>query len=82
MKIWVPKSEILYASDMLYGRKKAPVMVHGQWLLTKHDNIIAYVPNTNTKRGRSLWDLEETRNAILLVYELLVTLLPQLKMHC
>lgn len=53
MKIWVPKFEFLYVIDMLYGKVKAPVLVPGQWLLTAHDRIKAYVPNPYHERGRN-----------------------------
>ena len=37
IKIWVPKSEILNAADMLERNGMSKVMVPGQWLPTTHD---------------------------------------------
>lgn len=53
MKICVPKSEILYATETLYGRTNASVMVPGQWLLMTHDKRKAHFPNINTERGKN-----------------------------
>jgi hypothetical protein len=33
MRIWVPKSEIIFAADLHTRKDKAAVMVPGQWLL-------------------------------------------------
>jgi len=64
MKIWVPKSKILYVIDMLYGKVKAPVLVPVQWLLTTHDKRKAYVPNPYHERGRNcgIWRKPEMKD--------------------
>ena len=43
-KIWVPKDMIIPLADVLSNKKKTPVMVPGQWLLTAHDGRKVYVP--------------------------------------
>jgi len=53
IKIWVPRSEIVDAADMLKRNGKEKVMVPGQWLLTIHDRRKVYVPNPNNERGRN-----------------------------
>ncbi|WJX45885.1 hypothetical protein P8452_32733 [Trifolium repens] len=53
IKIWVPKSEIVYASDLRTKKARAPFLVPGQWLLTSHDRRQAYVPNPDSERGRN-----------------------------
>src|ERR1044072_758035 len=45
---WVPKDKIIYLADILNSSIKAPVMVHGQWMLTTHDGRKAYVPRAGT----------------------------------
>ena len=52
MKIWVPKSEIVFASDLHSRKAKAAIMVPGQWLLMTYDRRKAYVPNPDSERGR------------------------------
>ncbi|KAK2382366.1 putative mitochondrial protein [Trifolium repens] len=52
IKVWVPKSEIVFASDLHSRKAKAAVLVPGQWLLTTYDRRKAYVPNPNSERGR------------------------------
>jgi len=53
IKIWVPKSKILDAADMLKRNGKAKFMVPGQWLFTTHDRRKVYVLNPNNERGRN-----------------------------
>ncbi|KAK2443928.1 bromodomain-containing protein [Trifolium repens] len=52
IKIWVPKSEIIFASDLHTKKAKAAMLVPGQWLLTTYDRRKAYVPNPDSERGR------------------------------
>jgi hypothetical protein len=52
MKIWAPKSEIIYVSDMHSKKTKATILVSGQWLLTSHDRRKVYVPKPDSPRGR------------------------------
>ena len=52
IKIWVPKSEILFVSDMLYNMIRALVMVPEPWLLLTHNRRKAYVPKSNFERWR------------------------------
>jgi hypothetical protein len=52
IRIWVPRSEIVYVSELQSRKGKAAVMVPGQWLLTTHDRRKAYVPNPDSERGR------------------------------
>jgi hypothetical protein len=61
MKIWVPKSEIIFASDLHSRKAKTTILVPGQWLLTTYDRRKAYVPNPNSKRGRKcrVWRKEK-----------------------
>ena len=47
IRLWVTKSEIIFATNMLQRRSKAVVMVPGQWLLTTYDRRKTYVPNPN-----------------------------------
>lgn len=49
IRLWVPKSQTFFATNMLQGRSKAAVMVPGQWLLTTYDRTKAYVPNSNSE---------------------------------
>jgi len=53
IKIWVPKSKILYVAYMLKRKGKAEIMIPGQWLLTTHDRRKMYVLNPNHERGRN-----------------------------
>jgi len=43
-KILVYKNKIILVADLFDNRKETPVMVLGQWLLTKHDKRKVYVP--------------------------------------
>jgi hypothetical protein len=52
IRMCVPKSEIIFATDLHTKKQKAAVMVLGQWLLTTYDGRKAYVPNPNSERGR------------------------------
>ncbi|WJX39726.1 hypothetical protein P8452_27246 [Trifolium repens] len=52
IKVWVPKSEIMFASDLRTKKAKAAKLVPGQWLLTTYDRRKAYVPNPDSERGR------------------------------
>ncbi|WJX67641.1 25S rRNA (cytosine(2870)-C(5))-methyltransferase [Trifolium repens] len=51
--IWVPKSEIVYASGLRTKKTRAAFLVPGQWLLASHDRKQAYVPNPDSERGRN-----------------------------
>jgi hypothetical protein len=55
IKIWVPKSEIVYVSGLHTKKARAPFLVPGQWLLASHDRKQAYVPNPDSERGRNCW---------------------------
>lgn len=48
----IPKSEIMFATDLHKGRNKTIIMVPKQWILTSYNGIKAYVPNPYSKRGR------------------------------
>jgi hypothetical protein len=52
IRIWVPKSEIVFASDAHARKGKTAALVPGQWLLTTYDGRKAYVPNPNSEGGR------------------------------
>ncbi|KAK2456470.1 gag-protease polyprotein [Trifolium repens] len=52
IKVWVPKSEIIFASDLRTKEAKAAMLVPRQWLLTTYDRRKAYVPNPDSERGR------------------------------
>jgi hypothetical protein len=52
IKIWVPKSEIIFVSGLSTKKAKAAMLVPGQWLLSTYDRRKAYVPNPNSERGR------------------------------
>jgi len=52
-KIWVPKSDIVDVSGVSKRKRKAEVLVPGQWLLAKHDRRQVFVPNPNHERGRN-----------------------------
>ncbi|WJX24547.1 hypothetical protein P8452_13641 [Trifolium repens] len=52
IKIWVPKSQIIFASGLHTKKAKAAMLVPGQWLLTTYDGRKAYVPNPDSERGR------------------------------
>ena len=55
IKIWVPKSEILDAADMLKRKGKSEIMVPGQWLLMTHDKRKFYMFLTLTmKEGETV----------------------------
>ena len=46
-KIWVPKSDIVDVSGVSKRKRKAEVLVPGQWLLATHDGRQVFVPNPN-----------------------------------
>jgi len=52
-KIWVPKSDIVDVAGMSKRKRKAEVLVPGQWLLATHDGRKVYVPNPDHERGRN-----------------------------
>jgi hypothetical protein len=52
IRVWVPKSEIVYAAGM-HPRKKRKLMVSGLWLLTSHDRRQALIPHPESARGRN-----------------------------
>lgn len=43
IRLLVPKSEIIFVSDLLQGKIKAAVLVPGKWMLTTYDRRKAYV---------------------------------------
>ncbi|KAK2450192.1 hypothetical protein QL285_009322 [Trifolium repens] len=53
IKIWVPRSEIVFVTDLRSKKVRAPFLVPGQWLLASHDRRQAYVPNPHSERGRN-----------------------------
>lgn len=53
LRLWVPKSEIVFATNMLQRRSKTLILVPGQWMITTYDRIKAYISNPNSKRGRN-----------------------------
>jgi len=52
-KLWVPKSDIVDVAGVSKRKRKAEVLVPGQWLLTTHDGRKVYVPNPDHERGRN-----------------------------
>ena len=52
IRVWVPKSEIVYAAGM-HPKKKRKLMVSGLWLLTSHDRRQALIPHPESARGRN-----------------------------
>jgi hypothetical protein len=52
IRIWVPKSEIMYTAGM-HPKKKTKLMVSGQWMFTTHDRRQALVPHPESERGRN-----------------------------
>jgi len=52
IKKWVPKSKIVNAVDMPKGKRKAQVMVPGQWMLKAHDRREIYVPHPHNEGRR------------------------------
>ena len=53
IKIWVPKSDIVDVAGVSKRKRKAKVLVPGQWLLATHDGRTVYVPNPDHDRGRN-----------------------------
>ncbi|RDY06109.1 hypothetical protein CR513_09958, partial [Mucuna pruriens] len=51
-KIWIPKTMIIPVLGVLNNRKKSPVIVLGQWVLTTHDEQRVYVPKSPSKERR------------------------------
>ena len=64
LRLWVPKSQIIFIVDTFQGRSKATIMVLGQWLDTIYDRRKAYVPNPNSERGRNcgIWRKPERKD--------------------
>ena len=52
IKQWVPKSKIVNATNMPKGKRKAQVMVPGQWMLNTHDMRVIYVPHPRNEGRR------------------------------
>jgi len=52
-KIWVPKTDIVDVAGVSKRKRKAEVLVPGQWLLATHDRRKVCVPNPNHERGRN-----------------------------
>ena len=52
-KIWVPKTDIVDVAGVSKRKRKAEVLVPGQWLLATHDGRQVFVPNPNHERGRN-----------------------------
>lgn len=52
IKIWVPKSEIIFSTYMLKGKNKATISVPEQWLTTIYNKRKSYIPNPNSEEGR------------------------------
>jgi len=52
-KIWISKSDIVDVAGVSKRKRKAEVLVLGQWLLATHDERKVYVPNPNHERGRN-----------------------------
>ena len=52
-KIWVPKTDIVDVAGMSKRKRKAEVLVRGQWLLATHDGRKVFVPNPHHERGRN-----------------------------
>jgi hypothetical protein len=63
IRIWVPKSEIMFTACM-HPKKKAKLMVSGQWIFTTHDRRQALVPHPKFERGRNcrIWWEPERQN--------------------
>jgi len=53
IKIWVPKSDIVDVAGVSKRKRKAKVLVPGQWLFATHDGRKVYVPNPDHERGRN-----------------------------
>ncbi|KAK2369536.1 putative mitochondrial protein [Trifolium repens] len=53
IKVWVSKSEIVFAADLHSKKARAAFLVPGQWLLTSYDRRQTYVPNPDSERGRN-----------------------------
>jgi len=52
-KIWVPKTDIVDVAGVSKRKRKAEVLVAGQWLLATHDGRKVFIPNPNHERGRN-----------------------------
>ena len=52
-KIWVPKTDIVDVVGVSKRKRKAEVLVPGQWLLATHDGRQVFVPKPNHERGRN-----------------------------
>lgn len=50
IRLWAPKYEIVYPTNMFQERRKTVIMVHGQWLVTTYDRRKSYVLNPNSER--------------------------------
>jgi len=53
IKIWVPKTDIVDVTGVSKRKRKAEVLVPGQWLLATHDGRHVFVPNPYHERGRN-----------------------------
>jgi len=63
-KIWVPKSDIVDVAGVSKRKRKAEVLVPGQWLLATHDGRKVYVPNPDHERVRNcvIWRKPNWKN--------------------
>jgi hypothetical protein len=52
IRVWVPKSEIVYAAGM-HPKKKRKLLVSRQWLLSSHDRRQTLIPHPESARGRN-----------------------------
>jgi len=53
IKIWVPKTDIVDVASVSKRKRKAEVLVPGQWLFATHDRRKVFVPNLIHERGRN-----------------------------
>ena len=52
IKQWVPKSKTVNTTDMPKSKRKAQVMVPGQWMLKAHDRREIFVPHPHNEGRR------------------------------
>lgn len=45
IRVWVPKSDIIFVEDMLKGKNKITTLFLRKWLLTTYNKRKACVPN-------------------------------------
>jgi len=63
IKQWVPKSKIVNAADKPKGKRKAQVMVPGEWMLKTHDwREINFPHPRNEGRRKLMWQDHWYRN--------------------